>query len=117
MRMLIVAFCAILAGCSVAADDISKPPVYAPPSPPSPAAQTKGLGKAIEVEKLTGAVQVSDLRPADNGLGHYVICIAGHRAVGGVGYFAVFFDNEDYRDVRPAIMYDFCEKQTYRPLS
>jgi hypothetical protein len=118
MRVLTVALCAVLAGCSMAMDEISRPPPYVPPSPPSPAAQAKGLQKAITTEKLLGAVQVSEVRIADNGPGRYVICIAGHQKDGSdTGYFAVFFENEDYKDVRPAVMYDFCEKQSYHPMN
>lgn len=55
---------------------------------------------------------------ADNGPGRYVICIAGHRKDGSdTGYYAVFFENEDYKSVRPAVMYDFCEKQSYHPMN
>jgi hypothetical protein len=102
----------------MAMDDVSRPPPYLPPSPPSPTAQTKGLQRAIAVEKLLGAVQVSEVRTADNGPGRYVICIAGRQKDGGdTGYFAVFFENEDYKDVRPAVMYDFCEKQSYHTMN
>ena len=78
----------------------------------------KGLKQAVEAEKLVAPLQISDVRKVDNGPGCYMICIAGHRSgKDDTGYYATFFENEVYKDVRPAVMYDFCEKQSYRPMN
>jgi hypothetical protein len=116
MRVLTVGLCAILAGCSVLADDLAPPPKYVPPAAPSLAAQTSGILKAAKDELLMNAIQISDMRMVDNGPGRYMICIAGRRQAGEIGYYAAFFENGDYKGVRLAVIYDFCEKQSYRPL-
>jgi hypothetical protein len=116
VRVLAILLAAILAGCSLNMDAISAAPTYVPPLPPSYEAQLKGIRAAMKEERLIGSIQVSDMRMVDSGLGRYMICIVGHRGDGnGVGYYATYFENEDYKGVRPAVIYDFCEKQTYRP--
>jgi hypothetical protein len=117
MRVLIIAICVTLAGCSIAADDISSIPKYVPPSPPTAGAQVKGLQKAISQELLVDPIQISDLRSASHGgPGAYFICLAGHRKDdSSVGYYSVFFENEVYQTARPAVILDLGERQAYRP--
>jgi hypothetical protein len=118
MRVLILAICTVVAGCSIAAEDNYSLPKYVPPSAPTPEAQVKGLQRAITDEQLVGPVQISDVRPATNGgPGAYLICFAGYRKDPGkgIGYYAAFFNNEDFKSVRPSVIRDLCESQSYRP--
>lgn len=118
MRMLILAICTTLAGCSVFADDPYSVAKYVPPSPPSPEAQVKGLQRAISDELLVGPVEISDIQSATNGgPGAFLICFAGYRkdTSKGIGYYSAFFENENFKGVRPSIILDLCERQSYRP--
>ena|SRR5690349_19720317 len=115
MRTLLLSLSITLAGCSLAVDDI-KPPAYVPPAPPSPEAQLTGANKSVKDEQLTGAIQISDLRIADRGLGRYMICLRGRRGDAPINYYAVFFDGDEYKGVRLSVIYDFCEQQSFRPL-
>jgi len=76
----------------------------------------KGIKQAAAEEKVTGPIEMSDLRPTDHGPGHFVVCIRGvDEKYRRVGYYAVFFDNDDYKGSRMSVMIDDCEKQDYRP--
>jgi hypothetical protein len=89
---------------------------YVPPSMPTMDAAGKGIKSAVAEYKLTGPVEMSDLRPTDHGPGHFVLCIRGvDEKYRRVGYYAVFFDNDDYKGSRMSVMIDDCEKQDYRP--
>lgn len=115
MRALIIAAALALAGCSVlGSDSSSPPPAYVPPSAPSPQAQLKGVANAAKVEKLTGVLEISDLRPSDVGPGRWMICLRGWRDSKPT-YFSVFFNDETYKDVRLSIIREQCELQSYRP--
>jgi hypothetical protein len=54
MRVLILAICAVVAGCSIAADDNLSLTKYVPPSALTSEAQVKGLQRAITDEQLIG---------------------------------------------------------------
>lgn len=115
MRALIIAAALALAGCSVlgSSDNSSPPPTYVPPSPPSLQVQLKGVASAAKAEKLTGELEISDLRPSDIGPGRWMICLRGWRD-SKPAYFSLFF-NETYNDVRLSIIHEQCEIQSYRP--
>jgi hypothetical protein len=88
---------------------------YVPPSMPTMAAANERIKKAA-TEKLTGPIEMSDLRETDHGPGRFFVCIRGvdsiHRRV---GTYAVFLDNNDYKGSRMSVIMDDCEKQEYRP--
>jgi hypothetical protein len=89
---------------------------YVPPSMPTTAAASEGIKKAATEEKLTGPIEMSDLRETDHGPGRFVLCIRGvELKYRRVGTYAVFFDNNDYKGSRMSVMIDDCEKQDYRP--
>jgi hypothetical protein len=89
---------------------------YVPPSPPTLAAIREGIKKAAIEEKLTGFIEMSDLRQSDHGPGRFVLCIRGAESASGPSRsYAVFFENEDYKGVRMLVIIDDCEKQDYRP--
>ena len=100
----------------MAFDSNPRIPRYIPPSPPSAEAEIKGVQKAAKEELLVGPIEISDIREVDNGLGRYLVCVAGRRATGEIGYYSTYFENEDYKGVRPSVIYDFCERQSYRPM-
>ena len=53
-------------------------PAYVPPSMPTvAAAASEGIKKAATEEKLTGPIEMSDLRETDHGPGRFVLCIRG----------------------------------------
>jgi hypothetical protein len=83
---------------------------------PTTDAAGKGIKAAVAEYKLTGPVEMSDLRQTDHGPGGFVLCIRGvDEKYRRVGYYAVFFDNDDYKGSRIPVMIDDCEKQDYRP--
>ena len=83
---------------------------------PTVAAANEGIKKAA-TEKLTGPIEMSDLRETDHGPGRFVLCIRGVEAkYRRVGTYAVFFNNNDYKGSRMSVMIDGCEKQDYRPI-
>jgi hypothetical protein len=106
----------LLAACAPAVElPLWKP--YAPPSMPTTDAASKGITQAVAEEKITGPVEMSDLRHTDHGPGSFVLCIRGVESkYRRVGYYAVFFENNDYKGSRASVMIDDCEKQDYRPL-
>ena len=90
---------------------------YVPPSMPTMDATGKGIKQAAAEEKVTGQIEMSDLRPTDHGPGHFVVCIRGTESIHNrVGYYAVFFDNDEYKGSRASVILDDCEKQNYRPV-
>ena len=85
---------------------------------PTMNATSEGIKKAMAEEKLTGSLELSDLRQSDHGPGRFVVCMRGVESTNRrVGYYAVFFDNDDYKGSRMSVMIDDCEKQDYRPFS
>jgi hypothetical protein len=116
MRAFVVLLCLALAACSTQAESTITAP-YVPPSAPTLAAVREGVKKAAVEEKLTGLIEMSDLRESDHGPGRFVLCIRGAESASGPRpAYAVFFDNDDYKGVRMSVMIDDCEKQDYRPL-
>jgi len=109
-----VLVCLTLAACSPAVElSIA---AYVPPSMPTAAAAGEGIKKATTEEKLTGTVQMSDLRETDHGPGRFMLCIRGVDAkYKRLRTYAVFFDNNEYKGSRISVMMDDCEKQNYRP--
>jgi hypothetical protein len=82
---------------------------------PTVAAAGEGIKKAATEEKLTGPIEMSDVREADHGPGRFIFCIRGvDSKYRRVGTYAVFFDNNDYKGSRISLMIDDCEKQDYR---
>jgi|SRR5690242_17501766 hypothetical protein len=116
MRALAVVLAAGLAGCSLydSNAELSGPVAYVPPNPPTRPALLQGLAKAAKEEGLTGELQIADLRAVDFGPGRWMICLVGLRASRPV-YFAVFFENEDYKAVRLSVIGEKCEQQSYSP--
>jgi hypothetical protein len=109
-----VLVCFMLGACSTTAE--LPTPAYVPPSMPTVAAAGEGIKKAATEEKLTGPIEMSDLRQADHGPGRFVLCIRGvEEKYRRVRTYAVFFDNNDYKGSRMSVMMDDCEKQDYRP--
>jgi hypothetical protein len=115
MRALSALLCSTLAACASPAE----PPLmkaYVAPSMPTTAAASEGIKKAVTDEKLTGPIEMSDLRETEHGPGRFVLCIRGvDLKYRRVGTYAVFFDNNDYKGSRMSVMIDDCEKQDYRP--
>jgi hypothetical protein len=67
----------------------------------SPGAVREGIKKAAMEEKLTGFIEMSDLRQSDHGPGRFALCIRGTGSASGPRRtYAVFFENEDYKGVR-----------------
>jgi hypothetical protein len=90
---------------------------YVPPSMPTMDAAGKGIKQAATEEKLTGPIEMSDLRHTDFGPGSFVVCMRGTESIHNrVGYYAVFFDNDTYKGSRASVILDDCEKQNYRPV-
>jgi hypothetical protein len=108
-----VLVCFTLAACSPAVEFSIA--AYVPPSMPTVAAAGEGIKQATTDEKLTGPIEMSDLRETDHGPGRFVLCIRGVEAkYRRVSTYAVFFDNNDYKGSRMSVMIDDCEKQNYR---
>lgn len=104
-----------LAGCSSSGVDLP-PAAYDAPSMPTTVAAGDGVKKAVAEEKLTGPIEISDLRETAHGPGRFFLCVRGvDSKYGRLGYYAVFFDNNEYKGTRIAVMIDDCEKQAYRP--
>jgi hypothetical protein len=115
-RALAPLVCFTLAACSTAGES-SLMKRYVPPSMPTTDAAGKGIKQAATEEKLTGPIEMSDLRHTDHGPGSFVLCIRGvDEKYRRVGTYAVFFDNNDYKGSRMSVMIDDCEKQDYRPV-
>jgi len=75
MRVFAVLCCFVATGCS---PSIELPPAsYVPPSPPSAKAEYDGANQAAVETKLTGSVEISDVRESDHGPGRYVVCLRG----------------------------------------
>jgi HAD superfamily hydrolase (TIGR01662 family) len=73
-------------------------------------------GKQAATEaKLTGPIEVSDLRPNDHGVGHFMLCMRGVSNDSRTGTYAVFFDDNVYKALRLPVIADGCEKQNYHP--
>jgi hypothetical protein len=103
MRAFAVLPCLALAACSTQVESTITAP-YVPPSAPTLAAVREGIKKAATEEKLTGFIEMSDLRQTDPGPGRFVLCIRGAELASGPSRtYAVFFENEDYKGVRMSV--------------
>jgi hypothetical protein len=76
MRVFVVLLCLALAACSPQVEPTFIG-AYVPPSAPTLAAVSEGINKAAMEEKLTGFIEMSDLRQSDHGPGRFVLCIRG----------------------------------------
>jgi hypothetical protein len=111
----VLLLCSTLAACST---PVESPPIkpYVPPSMPTSAAANKGIAQAATEEKITGPIEMSDLRETDHGPGRFLLCIrAVEPKYKRVNTYAVFFDNDDYKGVRLSVILEDCEKQAFRP--
>ncbi len=116
MRAFAILCCFVLSGCSPSID--LPPASYVPPSPPSAKAEYDGANQAAFEEKLTGSVEISDVRESDHGPGRYLVCLRGaDSSFSSRHTYAVFFENDDYKGVRMSVMVDECEKQSFRPFA
>jgi hypothetical protein len=111
---VVLLLCFTLAACS---QSENLPPMqpYVPPSMPSAEALSKGIKQAVTDAKLTGTIEMSDVRPTDRGPGPFVLCIRGVSNDSRTGTYAVFFDDKDYKGLRLPTGLDGCEKQNDRP--
>lgn len=127
MRWFPILLCIALGGCSIPIENLSESSPYVPPGAPSVNAKVAGLKKAIAEEKLKGGIEVSDVRVSDRGPGRYMVCLKGGRDQQTrdqqtqdkqtSAYYSVFFDNDEYKGVREAVIYDFCAQQSFRPMA
>jgi hypothetical protein len=110
----ILLFCLTSAACS-SVEDLA-PAVYVPPSMPTTEAAGKGIKQAATDAKITGPIEMSDLRQTDHGPGRFILCIRGVESkYSRLVTYAVFFDNNDYKGSRLPVMIDDCEHQAFRP--
>jgi hypothetical protein len=115
MRAYSGLLCLILAACSTP-EDLPLIQPYVPPSMPSTAAVSKGIAAAASEEKITAPIEMSELRETDHGPGRFYLCIRGSdSASSAIRYYAVFFNNDDYKGVRVSVILDDCEKQVFSP--
>jgi hypothetical protein len=117
MRMPVaLLLCSTLAACSTS-EDLPPMKPYVPPSMPTTEAVGKVIKQAAAEAKLTGPIEMSDLRQTDHGPGRFILCIRGVESkYSRVVTYAVFFDNNDYKGSRLPVILDDCEKQDYRPV-
>lgn len=109
--------CIGLGGCSIPVENLTERTPYVPPGAPSVSATIAGVKKATAEEKLSDDVEVSDVRLADRGPGRYMVCLRGRRASEASSYYSVFFDNDEYRGVREAVISDVCPQQPFRRMA
>jgi hypothetical protein len=110
----VLLLCSTLAAC--ATGEPAPPVAYVTPTMPTTEALGKGIKQAVADAHLTGPIEMSDLRPNDHGVGHFILCIRGVSNDSRTGTYAVFFDNNDYKGLRQPVVLDGCEKQNYRPV-
>jgi hypothetical protein len=73
------------------------------------------IKQAATEAKLAGPIEMSDLRPNDHGVGHFMLCMRGVSNDSRTSTYAVFFDKNDCKALRLPVISDGCEKQNYRP--
>jgi hypothetical protein len=112
----IMLLCLVLSACS--SDNVDLPAAtYVPPSPPTQAAVISGVKAATSEAKLTAPMEISAVRPADRGPGHYFLCLreasptSERRRV-----YSVFYDNDVYKGSRQSVIMDACEAQAFIPV-
>jgi hypothetical protein len=89
---------------------------YVPPSMPTAEALRNVIKQAATEAKLIAPIEISDLRPNDRGVGHFMLCMRGVSNDYRTGTYAVFFDDNVYKALRLPVIADGCEKQTYHPV-
>jgi hypothetical protein len=104
--------------CSNGVPDPSLPEEYVKPLPPSEKALVASVPAVGIAAKLSGPLEVSDVRPTNHGPGRYFVCLreASPPPSGRPRYYSVFFDNEAYKGERLSVIMDQCETQSYRLL-
>lgn len=105
-----------LIGCSSGPD---LPPLkVVSPVAPTPECALNGAYRAADREKLTGAIEISDVRQGKSfGPGAFMLCLRGSPSEAvPVRTYATFFDNDNYKGVRGSVILDECEKQAFHPL-
>jgi hypothetical protein len=105
--------CLLLGACSPA----TFPSAYVPPSPPTPQAVIKGARVAAAEEKLTGPIEISEVRLADHGPGSYFVCLREASSSDRRTAYSAFWDNDAYKGVRHSAILEACASQTYSPVS
>ena len=112
---IVLLLCSTIAACSTSE---SLPPMqpYAPPSMPTTAALIAGIKQAATEAKFLDPIEVSDLRPNDRGVGHFMLCMRGVSNDSRTDTYAVFFDDNVYKALRLPVIADGCETQTYHPV-
>jgi hypothetical protein len=67
---------------------------------------------------LIDPIEVSAVRQGRSvGPGDFMLCIRGARSPTDPRLtYAAFFQNDEYKDIRPSVILDECEKQAYTPL-
>ena len=111
---LVLLLCSALAACD---PGVPPPPVvYVPPSTPTTEAMRNVIKQAVAEAHLIGPIEISDLRPNEHGVGHFMLCMRGISNDSRTGTYAVFFDGNDYRALRLPVISDGCEKQIYHPV-
>jgi hypothetical protein len=84
---------------------------------PSTSAVGTAIKQAATEEKLSGSIEMSDIRHTDFGPGSFMVCMRGTETANNrVGYYAVFFDNDVYKGSRTSAVLEACEKENYRPV-
>jgi len=87
--------------------DLSPIKPYVTPSMPTVACRKQGIAQTVTEEKITGSIEMSDLRESDHGPGRFVLCIRGiEPKYSRLTTYAVFFDNDDLQGIADAVMID-----------
>ena len=90
---------------------------YAPPSPPAEKAIASVVVSVASDAKLVPPLETSSVRQSDHGPGTYFVCLReiDPPADQPRRIYATFFDNDNYKGARLAVIMDQCELQTYGP--
>jgi hypothetical protein len=112
--LLVTVSAALLTACG---QDLP-PAIDTPLVAPAPDKALKGAYQAVSEEKLTGFIEVSEVREGKSlGPGEYLLCLRGAPSpFTPRRTYAVFFDNDEYKGVRLSVILDECEKQAFSPL-
>jgi hypothetical protein len=89
---------------------------YVPPSMPTAEALRNVIKQAATDAKFIAPIEISDLRPNERGVGHFMLCMRGVSNDYRTGTYAVFFDDNVYKALRLPVITDGCEKQNYHPV-
>lgn len=113
----VIAAVATVAGCSFGPE--VAPLKYVSPRFPTPACALQGAYQAAAEEKLTGLVEISDVRQGRSfGPGAFMLCLRSSGSdASPVRTYSVFFNSDQYVGVRSSVIMDDCEKQAFRLLT